>query len=71
MLVVDLMKLVSSLYIVECEELRISAELRAKLNAACIKNRILMEDSKKLTKMYDAGKKMADYDAKGIGYYRD
>ncbi len=70
-MIVDLMKYVTSLYEVQCDNLKLSPQTRTKLVNECTKNQLKAEETSKLQKMYDAGKKMEDYDAKGIGYYRD
>jgi hypothetical protein len=63
------MQRITSVWHVEASTLRLSG-VREKLNAACRKNRIFVEDQVKLGKMYSAAKKLDNYDALGIGYYR-
>ena len=67
---IDTMQRITSVWHVAASTLRLSGGVREKLNAACRKNRIFVEDQVKLGKMYSAAKKLDNYDALGIGYYR-
>ena len=47
-MIVELMKYVTSLYDVQCENLKLTAQTRAKLTAECTKNQLKAEETAKL-----------------------
>lgn len=60
---IDSMQRITSISHVETGTLRLSKDVRDKLNAACRKNEIFGEDQAKLGMMFAAAKKLDDYDA--------
>jgi len=57
------MRRISNLWDVRADSLRLSEDVRSKLNAACQKNEVLLKDRNKLNDMYSAAVKRDVFDA--------
>lgn len=59
---VDTMTRITSLHQVSANNLKLKPEVRAKLEAQCQKNKVMLQDKQHLDNMYKAAKKRDDYD---------